>query len=276
VALDRIVLRSAGPGWPPGTILRQSPPPGTPLTPASRVELSVAGPGALESLPFPLRGEEANGFGADALFALFDSPLLKAHEHVREAGGYLRLERDRPTTALRWLHEIFQCERVAIDERWWHGLVVWLAAAQRFAATEQGLQLAFRAVFGLPVQRIELLPGLVPVLDEQRWRLGSQGSRLGCDTVIGDGAMAPVRVIVTIGPIPLSVYLEHTKVGTEKARHLVYAAALPAQIARHVQERWCVGDPSSGSRCGGETNAAVLGLTSYLAPQKAAGSESAP
>ena len=79
----RIVIESAGRGWEPGTIVEQSPPPGTALTARTRVVLEVAGARAIDSLPFAMRDEDEHEFRSDRFFALFDSPLAKLAHRVR-------------------------------------------------------------------------------------------------------------------------------------------------------------------------------------------------
>ena len=74
---SRVVVESVGRGWEAGTIVEQSPAPGSPLTSRTRVVLKVAGPSAIDSLPFAMRDEDEYEFRSDRLFALFDSPLAK-------------------------------------------------------------------------------------------------------------------------------------------------------------------------------------------------------
>ncbi|MDB4910780.1 MAG: hypothetical protein JWO39_1603, partial [Gemmatimonadetes bacterium] len=71
----RVVIESVGRGWEAGTIVEQAPAPGVPLTARTRVVLKVAGPSAIDSLPFAMRDEDEYEFRSDRFFALFDSPL---------------------------------------------------------------------------------------------------------------------------------------------------------------------------------------------------------
>ena len=48
IPAERVVVESAGAGWLRGTIVRQRPAPGEPITARTRVVLHAAGTGALE------------------------------------------------------------------------------------------------------------------------------------------------------------------------------------------------------------------------------------
>lgn len=264
VALDRVVLESAGPGWEPHTVIHQSPAPGTPLEPQSRVVLGIAGSGALESLPFALREEEPSRFGTDQFFALFDSPMRKLALHMRAGGRYLELSPDEPITALRWIREIFQLQSAPWQEHEWYALATVLPTLGRSGGRADGLDLAFRGVFGIPVQEVRLHTTVVPLPAGTETRLGTANGRLGVDAVVGRGVSAAQQVEVVLGPMPLELWLQHLEPGMRERRDVIYWLALPAAMHARVQERWIVGDPTQGSHLGDAQRPARLGVASYL------------
>jgi hypothetical protein len=107
VEIGRIVLKSAGPGWSPGSVVAQEPAPGADLADVRRVVLHVCGPRAVDSLPYPMRDSADGEFRSDRLFGLFDDQFLKLGVHIRAAGGLLNLTPDDPVGAYRWITDTF-------------------------------------------------------------------------------------------------------------------------------------------------------------------------
>ena len=153
----RVTVRSAGPGWPEGAILGQSPAPGALLEPRTRVVLEVAGPGGFDLLPYPLRDADDEGFGVDRLMALLDDPLHKAALHVRQAGGFLALRPGDTPAALRWI-ELFGVSPRPFAPEHAYALARLLPALHRVAGTAGAVELAFGLVLGLPVAGVRTRP----------------------------------------------------------------------------------------------------------------------
>lgn len=265
VEVDKIVVRSAGPGWPDGTVVRQAPAPGTRIGAYTRVILSVAGKGGVQSLPYPLRDARDGEFGVDGLFALFDNPVLKLVHHVREAGQFLALHPDDPASARRWIEDIFGIDPTPWARERWYALARVLPALHRVAGRADAVPLAFRLVFGLPVQRVRTVPGLVPLAASRQTRVGSANSRLGVDTVAGTGALGVLRLEVTFGPVELDGYRTHAlSDDMRNERDALYRLILPAHLCAEVQERWMVGDPANPPRLGDPRAAPTLGVNARL------------
>ena len=267
---SRVVIESVGRGWETGTIVEQSPAPGTPLTARTRVVLKVAGPSAIDSLPFAMRDEDEYEFRSDRLFALFDSPLAKLAHRVRRGGDYFVASPDNMVRTRRWIEEIFQLSAERWSEDRWFSIARLLPALHRIAGRELALRVAFRLVFSLPVESVTMHAGLVK-LSGGRTRLGSANARLGVDTIAGTGLRDEASVEVRYGPIDLAMYRSHTGDVARRERDALYRLVLPMHLARSVRERWRVGDASRPARVGGakenETSyedAAVLGVNSYL------------
>lgn len=265
---SRVVIESVGRGWEPGTIVEQSPAPGAPLTARTRVVLKVAGPSAIDSLPFAMRDEDEYEFRSDRLFALFDSPLAKLAHRVRRGGDYFVASPDDMVRTRRWIEEIFQLSAERWSEERWFAIARLLPALHRIAGRELSLRVAFRLVFSLPVESVSMHAGLVK-LSGGTTRLGASNARLGVDTIAGTGLRDEASVEVRYGPIDLATYLSQTGSAARRERDALYRLVLPMHLARSVRERWRVGDASQPARVGGgevgaNEDAAVLGVNSYL------------
>ncbi|WP_420127645.1 type VI secretion system baseplate subunit TssG [Longimicrobium sp.] len=270
VEADRVVVRAAGPGWARGTVLRQTPEPGAELSPRTRVTLAVAGAGGVDLLPYPLRDAGDEGFGVDGVMALFDNPLEKLALHVRGAGGFLALHPDDDAVTLRWIEEIFGLSPAPFPRECWYPLARLLPALHRVAGTEAAVRLALGMVLGLPVAGVRTVPGIVPLPPEGRTRLGQAASRLGIDTVAGDGVAAPCVLEVTLGPLTLAQWREHRGEARRAQRDALYRLTVPAALHREVREAWAVGDPAAGARPGDPGHPTLLGVNARLGAAPAA------
>lgn len=264
VEAERVVLYAAGAGWVVGTVIAQEPAPGVELTPETRVVLHVAGTGALESLPYPLREDSQDDMRVDAVFALFDTPLLRVAHAVRQASGFLELRPDNPATALRWLEGIFHVSAKPWSKRRWYAVARLLPTLHRVAGRTEAIPLAFRLVFGLPVARVRIVSGLASLPEARHTRLGSANSRLGTDAALGVGLRATTAIEVVIGPVSLETYQEHQAPSDRAEREAIYRLVLPAHLHRAVHERWTVGTPADPPRLQDGWQPAALGLNSYL------------
>lgn len=272
VGAERVAVETAGGGWPPGQVLAQSPEPGTPLRPETRVRLVVAGFGGLESLPYPMRDEHPDEFRADRLFALFDSPLQKVAHHVRRAGGHLELQPGVRASALRWIEDLFHLDASVFADERLPALVRLLPVLHRVAGLEEGPRLALGLVFGLPVRAVVLESVARPLPDERRTRLGSTWTRLGVDAVAGSSTAAGLSVRLEIGPVGLETWLAHTGEALAAERAALLRLVLPAGLATAVEESWTVAAPGDGCRLGvGEVADAapvrtpiLLGINTHL------------
>jgi hypothetical protein len=244
-------------------VARQHPAPGEWITGHTRVVLAVGGAGALDTLPFPLRDAHDDELRADRLLALADNPVLKLGIFLRRAGGFLALRRDDPVAALRWIEEIFGLAADPWPRDLWYPVARLLPTLHRVAGRPEAVRLALRVVFDLGVAEVRTVTRVVERPGGERTKLGGGHSRLGVDTVLDGGALDESSVEVVIGPVPLGAYLEHTTAARRAQRDALYRLVLPAHLAR-VEERWMVGDPSTGSRLGDRREPPVLGVNCYL------------
>jgi hypothetical protein len=264
VEMERIVLQSAGPGWVAGTVVSQHPAPGALVLAQTVVTLFVAGAGALESAPFPMRDSADGEFRIDRLFALFDNHLLRLRHHLRAAGGMLDLHPDDPEGAARWIVEIFRLSTDPWPRERWYDVARLLPALHRIAGRPDGAAIALNAVFRLPAKPVKLVSGIAPVSSDRRTRLGLTNGRLGVDALVGDGVTAHTSAEIEIGPVGLAVYRRMQDPSERRQRQAIYRLVLPAHLRDDVRERWLVGDRSVGARLGDRSREAALGVNSYL------------
>jgi hypothetical protein len=262
--MDRIVLQSAGPGWIRGTVVAQQPAPGTVLSSQTRVTLQVAGAGALESVPFPMRDSADGEFRIDRLFALFDNHLLRLSYYLRAAGGMLDLHPDDPEGANRWIVEIFRLASEPWPKERWYDVARLLPALHRIAGRPDGAAIALNAVFRLPASPIRLVSGIAPVAGDRRTRLGVQNGRLGIDALVGDGVTASIGAEIDIGPVDLATYRRMQMPAECAERQAIYRLVVPAHLKAAVRERWMVGHRSEGARIGQPGVEVALGVNTYL------------
>lgn len=260
---DQVGLASAGPGWPAGLVVWQSPCAGTRLTPGERVVLGVTRPGMAEAVPFPLR-HDGDGMLADPIFSVFDPPLLALDHHLRAGGGRFALRPRDPETARRWVAELFGVDPSPWRPERWYSLARLLPVLHQLRGTEAGVRLALRLLWKLPVMEVRLVRAAVPLPADRRTRLGTSESRLGWDAVVGDGVVVRCGVQITLGPVELAAFREHSTPVMRAERDAAYRLLLPAELAAEAAvERWSV----RGANAAGGPGAApemALGVNAYL------------
>jgi hypothetical protein len=266
VPADRVRIERIGGGWKRGTVVRQHPAPGAPIGATTQISLYVAGPAAVDALPYAMRHEQDGVFGIVELMPVLDAPIARVEAFVRQAGGFLELRPEDLRTAWRWIAEIFGLHPEPWPEDRLHALARLLPALHRVAGTDDGVRVALHTVFDLPVERVEVRQRLLPVALERRTRLGVQNGRLGVDALIGDGITAQAQAVVSIGPVSLDTYLHHTTRTMRAYRDVLYALVLPAALRAPVEEHWHVTPPARGCVIGGTTGAVRLGVNSRLMP----------
>jgi hypothetical protein len=263
VDFGRIVLEAAGPGDSAGAVVAQDPPPGTPLTPVSRIALTVGGSGALDLMPFPLRDESETEFRADRLFAIFDNPALKLGFFLRQGGAYLALHPDEPLTARRWLEDLFSVSADPWPAERWHALARLVPRLHALGGTAAAVRVAMGAIFDLPVAEVRVARRVVPVAAPAVMRLGSRNGRLGFDAVLGGGIIGDARIEIVYGPLTLAQWRRHATPAAARERAALFPYILPAHLAV-VVERWRVGDAAAGTRLDDAAMPALLGVNAYL------------
>lgn len=263
IPLDRVELRYEA-GGEPGRVLSQSPPPETRLDGTRRIELRIAGTGALYSLPYVLRdATEPGEMAVDSLASVLDTALMRARVYVQRAGGHFLLQPGVPVTALRWIQEVMRLDASAWSRDEWYRAARLLSALPSIAGRHDAVSIALRFVFGLPVAESRLRYARLPMRESIGTRLGVRNGRLGIDAVVGNGLVAPHCLTVRIGPVPLATYVQqHPR---SAARLALYRLLLPVFLPGGVEERWVVEARSEGYRLNSREAPAMLGASAYLA-----------
>jgi len=266
IPLDRVRIERIGGGWKKGTVVRQQPAPGQVIRATTRVVLYVSAPAAVDALPYAMRHEEEGQFGVVELMPVLDSPTAKLEAYVREAGGFLELRPEDPRTAWRWIREIFAVFPATWPPDRLHALARLLPALHRIAGTVEGVRVALRTVFELPVIDVVITKRLLTMRPALQTRLGIANGRLGVDAVIGDGITALAHARIFIGPVTLDQYLQYNTAEMRGFRDMLYDLVLPSALLRPAEERWNVEPPARGCVIGGPSGAVRLGINSRLMP----------
>lgn len=265
VSDDRIIIEGAGGGWATGTVVSQLPASGAVLHSGARVELRVAGFGALQSLPFAMRTEDEHELGADRLMALFDHEWYRALVHLRAAAGLFDLTADDPVAARRFAEDLFL---VAVDDfapDTWYRLARALPLLPSFGGLDEAISVILPFVTGIPVRRVRTVAAVAEPELAGGTRLGQRDVRLGVDVWLGPSPVSDrYGCEVELGPVALDGYLEQIGDQRVRERRALYRLLLPTWVVGDPQERWCVGDPSAGCRLGLKNEPTRLGANSYL------------
>jgi hypothetical protein len=263
VTPDRVTVSKKGLGWKRGRVVEQElEPEGGAPTPESAVELKVEGEGLFDYLPTGMREASREGeFGTEQLASLFDDAVEKAAFYVRQGGLYFDLRPENKVGYERWIR-LF-----GLDPEEWPGevryrLAVLLPALHRVAGRREGVELALEVLLGLKVISFGRSRRLTPFVQDERSLFGGRASRLGTELVIGEGLEDEATVNITLGPVSLDAYNEHTSAG---GQHLI-AKALRLALPYHLNYTlgWVVGDTSRAPRLGEQPENSVLGVNTHL------------
>lgn len=259
---SRLNLRMAGAGRPSLQILRQSPPPGTPLTPAVTVTLWIAGFGCFEALPLPMResGGEAE-MGTREIAQLFDDPMQKTAQWLRAGAPLFQIGPEKIAACRRWL-ALFGIDFAAWPEEKLYPLALLAPTLPVMAAREIGIRLAFLVLLGLPVHTIEYRRAHRLLNNEDQSLLGSRACRLGRDFLIGDGQLDIDSITIRLGPVSLDTY---TDFQSEQGRRLIQMTAdLCVSAWRRHSIAWVLDDARQAPRLGSASKNSRLGLNFHL------------
>jgi hypothetical protein len=262
IAESRLTLRLAGPGRPVLEIVRQLPPPGTPLTPSVTVTLWFAGFGFFDALPLPMResGGEAE-MGTRELSQLFDDPIQKAAQWLRAGAPLFNIGPDKFGACRRWL-TLFGLESSAWPEELLYPLALLAPTLARMAAREIGIRLAFLALLGLPICKFHYRTAHRLIEPQQRSLLGSRASRLGRDFLMGDRQLDTDSITIQIGPVPLDTYANFQ---SERGRRLIQMTTdICASAYQNHSIAWVLEDARQAPRLGIAAKNSRIGINFHL------------
>jgi hypothetical protein len=262
VSASRVTVRMAGRGFPSRWVVAQDPSPGSDLAGGEIVKLSVAGLGYFHALPVGMwdKGGEG-GPGTQEIVELVDDPLQKAAHWIREGARLFDIRPDNFAACSRWI-SLFGLTPEQWPPETWYNLSLLLPSLQELAATENGIRLIFQLLLQLPVKEIRWFPSFrsLPVDD---WSLlGEKSSRLGVDCIVGNRIEDLAGVLLVVGPVSLSTYVEFQR--EEKKRLFAAVIDLCLSCQRKSKVSWVVLDPEEAPRLGYEVKNARLGVNSHL------------
>jgi hypothetical protein len=264
IAPERITIRRAGRGWQKDRVVQQSPSAGSPLTDDVAVELTVQGDGLFARLPTGMRElgpDPEREPGIYELTALVDDPIDKVASYVRQGGLYFDVQPDNGLGCARWI-QLFGIDPAEWQRESWYPLAVLLPRLQDLAGREVGLRLALKVFLDLDVAAIHWWARRTRLSAEALSRFSERASRLGIDLIVGDGLEDEAALDITLGPVPLPIYLQHhTEEGRQRIRQVLHLL-LPYHLEYAI--RWLVGDTDRVPRLGiGEENA-LLGINTHF------------
>lgn len=262
IAESRLTLHMAGPGRRGLEVVRQSPTPGTPLTPSTIITLWISGFGFFDSFPMPMResGGEAE-FGTRELCRLFDDPLQKAGQWTRAGAPLFHIGPDKLAACRRWL-SLFGIESSAWPEELLYPLSLLAPTLASNAGRKVGIRLAFLVLLGLPVRSFESQTEFRTLPSSQLSCLGTQASRVGRDLIAGDRQLDIDSLIIQLGPVPLDIY---TRFQSDSGRRLLaLAASVSVSAWQNHRITWLVQDANAAPRLGIAARNSRIGLNFYL------------
>ena len=264
VSAARIVLRRAGrDAHESGTIVRQSPVAGTPLTPGTLIELDVAGLGFTHALPVGMwdSGGE-RGAGTREILEPFDDPLEKLKHWFHEGAPLFHLAPDDGPGCARWL-ALFGIDAEEWPRRLWYRLASLIADIAELSCTEEGCALVLRVMLRLPVHRFSYHATLAVLPEAALSRLGGRASRLGVDLLLGDAVEDLATTEIEIGPVSLETYERYAEKeeGTDLL-HRVLELLMP--LATGYDVRWLLEDRTQPPRLGVAAANSRLGLNTHM------------
>lgn len=254
---SRLTLRMAGPSRSGLEVVRQSPAPGSPLTPSATVTLWISGFGFFDSLPMPMResGGEAE-FGTRELCRLFDDPLQKALFATRAGAPQFRIGPDSLSACRRWLN-LFGIDSSPWPEKSLYPLSLLAPMLAASAGRKVGIRLAFLILLGLPVYSFKSQTEFRPLANHQLSHLGAQSSRLGRDLIAGDRQLDTDSLIIQLGPVSLDTWEKFQS--AHGCHMLALAASVSIPVWQSHRITWfihnrlaspCLGIAQSNSRIG--------------------------
>jgi predicted component of type VI protein secretion system len=145
-------------------------------------------------------------------------------------------------------------------------LALLLPSLQALAGTERGMRLALELLLLLPLQRIKRYPAYRLMAQDDLSLLGSRFNRLGIDCVVGNCVEDVSRSELILGPVSLNTYYRFQDPSGTHLLNQVLRLVMPCYSDYSIH--WVVADPDRGPRLGIKEENAVLGINSYLSPQK--------
>jgi len=262
ISESRLTLRMAGPGRASLQIVRQSPLPGTRLTPSMPVTLWISGFGFFHALPLPMResGGDAE-MGTRELSQLFDDPLQKAAQWLRAGAPLFKIGPDRYAACRRWL-ALFAIDSSNWPEQMLYSLALLAPTLATKAGREVGIRLAFLVLLGLPIHKFHYCGTHRLLPPAEHSLLGSKLSCLGRDLLVRDRQLDTDSLTIQLGPVSLDT---HASFQSERGLKLLQMTAdLCVSAYQKYSLTWLLDDLHESPRLGIAVRNSRIGLNFHL------------
>lgn len=262
VPSSRITIEMAGAGWPARWVVNQQPAAGQPLTPDVRISLSVAGFGFFNALPLGMwdEGGEAEP-GTREMLEPVDDPVEKLAHWIRGGARLFDVQPGNHDACMRWI-SLFGLSAEDWPEESWYNLAILLPHLHRLAGREEGIRLALKLIFGLPLAEVRRRAAFNCFAEEDLSLLGFRSSRLGVDLIVGDGMDDLAQWILVIGPVPLAAYYEFHEEASRRRLEAIFDLCVPCDQKYRVS--WLVLDRDRAPRLGMAEENSRLGINTHL------------
>jgi len=262
ISESRITLAMAGAGRPALQIVRQTPQPGSTLSPSVSITLWVSGFGFFNALPEPMResGGEAE-MGTREICHVLDDPIQKAAHWFRAGAPLFEIGPDRDAACRRWL-SLFGIAHEDWPRDLLYPLSVLAPTLSRMAGREIGIRFAFLAIFEIAVSAIHQNKSYRFLDKDQQSSVGVRYCRLGRDFVTGDRLQDWNSITVRLGPVTLDRYEWFNALEGKRLTDLTAALCMGAYQSYSIE--WLVGDTTRAPRLGQPVENSRLGLNFHL------------
>jgi hypothetical protein len=265
VGPERITIRKIGRGWQKQRVVSQQPAQGAELTSDVLIDLTVEGDGLFYYLPTGMRvGGKEGEIGIEELVSLFDDGVEKAAFYARQGGLYFDLRPENRVGCARWI-KLFGFDPDDWPTESWYKLSLFLPCLHRLAGCELGLRLALRILLDLEIDSLNWYPRHTRLSTTELSHFGETSSQLGIDLIVGDKLDDEQGMKIVLGPVWLSIYLEHQTEESLRRINQVLRLAIPYHTSYRVD--WLVGDRNRPPVLGIEEQNSVLGINTHLGHQ---------
>ena len=261
VNLSQVKVGLTGYGLLGRFIVQQDPQAGTRLTPDVKITLLATGLGYFQTLPVGMwdsGGKEEPG--TKEIVEIFDDPIQKIRNLIREGGRLFDVRRENPLACARWI-DLFGLE----PDEWpahLYEIAVLASSLQRIGGRDEGIRLMLETVLGLPLYQLRYRPSFLFLDEGERSRLGLHNSNLQVDFVVGYKVEAPAELQIVIGPVSIAAYHQFESLEYIQRLESVLALCVPYHLRYSI--KWVVLDPSKAPQLGNEAANCRLGVNMHL------------
>jgi hypothetical protein len=262
VPFHRIDLRMEGAGHPNCAIISQSPKAGSALTNDIRVSLGVSGSSTFYDIPAGMwESKPEEEPSVDDIVRVFDDPLEKTASWIRKGSRLFEISPENAAACERWI-SLFGI-RPEDWPSWLHyRLALLLPSLHRLAGTKNGVCFCFGFLLDLPIESFSHRATYLDLAASECSRLSADKQRVAMDLLVGTKIEGWRGLIVVLGPVPLSTFMEFRD--ASQARLLAAVADLCLPCYQPYRLEWKVLDSRFPVRLAHAHQNGLLAVNSYL------------